>query len=70
MFQDETMSFLRSSMGRISNAHYKTVRERKMLEGELEKSRAAQATMRNEVIQLKDMINEAMIEYSKDLRQK
>ena len=57
LFQDETMSFLRSFMGRISNAHYKTVREKKMLEGELEKSRAVQATMRNEVIQLKDMIN-------------
>ena len=47
LFQDDTMSFLRSFMGRISNLHYKTVREKRALEGELEKSRVVQGTMRN-----------------------
>ena len=41
-----------------------------MLESELEKSRQVQHTMRCEVIQLKEMINEAMTGYTKELQQK
>ena len=47
LFQDDTMSFLRGFMGRVTTLHYQTTREKRLLEGELQKSRAVQATMRN-----------------------
>ena len=49
---------------------YKSVKEKGALENQLQKSRQVQNTMRNEVIQLKDMINQAMIDYAKDLQAK
>lgn len=46
------------------------IRERKRCEVEVEKSKAIQNSMKNEVIQLKEMINAAMIDYSQDLNHK
>lgn len=54
-------------MGRISSLVYRQAKEKMMLESELEKSKQIQQTMRAEVIQLKEMINEAMGGYSKEL---
>ena len=50
--------------------HKRSVQEKMILEGELEKSRMVQNTMRNEVIQLKEMINQAMGDYARQLEGK
>ena len=64
------MGGVREWMGRVSTLVYRQAREKMMLEGELEKSKLVQQSMRNEVIQLKEMINEAMNGYAKELETK
>jgi hypothetical protein len=69
-FKEETLSLMNESMGKISTLVYRQLKEKHFLEAELEKSKQVQQTMRNEVIQLKEMINEAMRDYAAELAAK
>ena len=61
------MASLREWLGRISALAYRQAKEKAVLDCELEKSKQLQHSMRNEVISLKEMINEAMAGYARDL---
>ncbi len=69
-FKEETLSMMNEWMGKISTLVYRQLKEKHFLEVELEKSKQVQQTMRNEVIQLKEMINEAMLDYARELTAK
>ena len=64
------MHFVQSFVNKITQMYKRSVQEKMVLEGELEKSRMVQNTMRNQVIQLKEMINQAMGDYARQLEGK
>jgi hypothetical protein len=54
----------------MSALAYRQAKEKALLESELEKGKGLQQSMRNEVISLKEMVNEAMSGYARDLQAK
>lgn len=57
-------------MGKICTFCYKIVKEKNYFESELVKSQKIQLNMKNEVIQLKQMIQQAMQDYQLELNSK
>ena len=58
------------AMGKIASSHHKTVQQKLNLEDELVKTKESQKKMRMEVMQLREMIDDFLKSYNKEISAK
>lgn len=69
-FREETKALMSEWSAMMGSVLHRQLKEKQILEKELEKSRDVQGNMRGEVIKLKEMIQSAIEEYERQIQKK